>query len=292
MRCSTDPSSIAPTDDPCGGDATHMLLGSIRDGETGTREPFMDPVCKPCGESFTRRPALKARLVPLHVRIPGGAVIDVIEGHRLVTDPEHEVRCLDCGTTGSRTSFRFRTNGCSGRPESITVLRYSREFLRSGLDRSVKSAQMWWDYAVGYLRMQVEDWRVVTDHAEYSAYFTFRDREYAVKHNLLDFRFGAVKLPNRGWPEPLTSGPDRDYRQAVFYFHNRVTDSGSKYFATWTPGYVNVADRELIKLYTPESQISEVLYAPGLRSWAEMTDAVCDAFGPISDITLQTRIFE
>ncbi|MEU9050092.1 hypothetical protein AB0D37_06765 [Streptomyces sp. NPDC048384] len=291
MRCSTDPSSIAPADDPCDGDATHMLLGSTRDSETGKRESFMDPVCKPCGESYARRPALKARLVPLHVHMPESAFIEIVEGHRLVKDPEHEARCFDCGTTGSPTWFRFQTNGCSGRPESITVLRYSRDFLRSGLDRSEKSARLWWDYAVDFLHTHVEDWRVVTDHAEFSAYFTFRDREYAVKYNLLDFRFGAVKLTNRGRPEPEIINPELDpYNQAVFYFHGRMTDSGAEPFATWTPGHPNVTDRELVILYTPEGGISEVLRVPGLRGWAETTEAICDAFGPISRVKLQTRI--
>lgn len=290
MRCSTIRST--DTENTCTGNATHMLFGSIREDD-GERKPFRDPVCKPCGESYTRRPGFKARLVPLHVYTPDSAFIETVEGHRLVKDPEHEARCFDCGTAGTPTWFRFGTNGCPGRPESITVLHYSREFLQSGLDRAEKSAKAWWDYAVDYLRTPVEDWRTVTDHAQYSAFFTFRDREYGVRHNLPHFRFGAEKLGNRGRPEPeIIDGDLDDYNQAVFYFHNRVTDSGSAYFATWTPGHANIPDRELIILYTPEGAIREILRVPGLRSWAETTGAICDAFGPISHIQLQTRIYE
>ncbi|MGW3153779.1 hypothetical protein [Streptomyces sp. NPDC001089] len=292
MRCSTISSTIGPGDVPCAGEATHMLLGSIRDGESGDREPFMDPHCAPCGESFARRPALKARLVPLHVHMPESAFIEIVEGHRLIKDPEHEARCFDCGTTGSPTWFRFQTNGCPGRPESITVLRYTRE-QTEGFDMPETSARLWWDYAVDYLHMQVEDWRPVTDHAAYSAFFTFRDREYGVRYELLDFRFGAEKLSNRGRPQPEILNPELDpYNQAVFYFHGRMSDSGAEQFATWTPGHANTTDRELIILYTPEGSIKEVLRVPGVRSWAETTGAICDAFGPISRIKLQTRIYE
>ncbi|MEU1552214.1 hypothetical protein ABZ517_05755 [Streptomyces scabiei] len=293
MRCSTIPSTTVPADDPCAGEATHMLLGSTRDGEI--REPFMDPVCKPCGESFIRRPALKARIVPLHVHMPENVFIDIAEGHRLVKDPEHQARCFDCGTTGRVTWFEFQTNGCPGRPESIEVLRHSRDMLDSELDvRAAESARLWWDYAVDYLHTPVEDWRVVTDDPHYSAYFTFRDREYGVRHDLPAGRFGAEKLPNRGRPKPdiVNSALDRSYKQAVFHFHNRVTESGSAYFATWTPSQANVTDRELIILYAPEGQIVEILRVPGLRGWDETTGAICDAFGPISYVVLQTRIYE
>lgn len=56
MRCSTDPRLVASSEDPCEGDATHMLLGSIRDAESGKREPFMDPVCKLCGRPTSDGP--------------------------------------------------------------------------------------------------------------------------------------------------------------------------------------------------------------------------------------------
>ncbi|WP_411087853.1 hypothetical protein [Streptomyces sp. 061-3] len=283
MRCST----LRGTEPTCTGTATHMLIYTEPDTQDGVR----DPVCKPCGDGFVSRPRLKARIVPLHVHLQNGAFIEIIEGHRLIKDPEHEARCFDCGTTGTPTWFRFQTNGCPGRPESITVLRYSREAIDS-FERPAISAKLWWDYAVDYLHMQVEDWRPVTDHAVFSAYFTFRDREYAVQYNLLDFRFGAVKLPNRGRPQPEIINPELDpYNQAIFHFHNRVTDSGSAYFATWTPGAPAVTDREHVILYTPEGAISEVLYVPGLNPWADISAAICDAFGPISYVVLQDRIY-
>ncbi|MFV0135563.1 hypothetical protein ACLGIH_20465 [Streptomyces sp. HMX87] len=292
MRCSTISSTVAPGDEPCKKTATHLLIGSIREDE-GDRKPFRDPVCEPCGESYTRRPALRARIVPLHVHMPESAFIGIVEGHRLVKDPEHEARCYDCGTAGTPTWFQFQTNGCPGRPESITVLCQPRESYGASLDEwAPESARLWWSYAVDYLHMPIEDWRPVTE-ATYSAYFTFRDREYAVQHSMLGRRFGAVKLPNRGRPSPEIINADLDpYNQAVFSFHGRVTESGSEYFAAWTPGHANIPDRELIILYTPEGAISEVLRVPGLRSWAETTGAICDAFGPISRIKLQTRIYE
>ncbi|WP_326742854.1 hypothetical protein [Streptomyces sp. NBC_01768] len=84
----------------------------------------------------------------------------------------------------------------------------------------------------------------------HSAYFTLRDREYGLRHNLLGRRFGAVKLPNRGRHEPEITDP---YNQAVFYFHNRITESGSMYFATRTPGHADITVRELVILYPPRA---------------------------------------
>ncbi|AZM47855.1 hypothetical protein DMB38_20520 [Streptomyces sp. WAC 06738] len=269
-----------------------MLLGSLRD-EDGTREPFRDPVCKPCGESYVRRPSLKARIVPLHVHMPESVFTEIVEGHRLVKDAEREARCFDCGTTGRVNWFRFQTNGCPGRPESIEVLRFSRDMVHAELHkRATASATEWREYAVDFIHTHIEDWRVVTDDDKYSAYFTFRDREYGLRHDLPGGRFGAEKLPNRGRPKPEIINPELDYKQAVFYFHGRMTESGSEFFATWTPSHANVTDRELIILYTPEGQISEVLRVPGLRGWDETTGAICDAFGPISRVKLQTRIYE
>ncbi|MEV7902100.1 hypothetical protein [Streptomyces anulatus] len=290
MRCSTLKGMVPD----CTGTATHMLLYPDPETQAAVREP----VCQPCGQGFARRPRLKGRIVPLHVHMPRNA-LRVIEGHRLIEDAEHEARCFDCGLKGSPNWFRFQTNGCSGRPESITVLHYSREFLDSGRDMVAESARLWWDYAVDYLHMQVEDWRLVDGHAEFSAYFTFRDREYGVKYNLLDRRFGAVKLSNRGFPEPALHDVDdvEPYNQAVFYFHNRTTDSGSMYFATWTPGHPDPAARELVILYHPEGQISQILRMPapeamGDTAQIDTTHAICDVFGPISDIKFQTRIYE
>ena len=291
MRCSTLKSTDLERE--CLGTATHVMLYSMPDpaGQPGDREHFKDPVCKPCGDAYKRRPALKSRIVPLHVHMPDSSFVEIVEGHRLVSDPKHEAKCFDCGTTGSPTWFRFGTNGCPGRPESITVLRYSPEQLQS-FDRPALAARLWWDYAVDYLGMHVEDWRVVNE-ATYGAYFTFRDREYAVQHTTLDNQFGAVKLTNRGRPAPEILNPELDpYNQAVIYFHGRMTESGSESFATWTPGHANVTDRELVILYRPEGQIREVLRVPGLRGWAETTEAISDAFGPISYVKLQTRIYE
>lgn len=45
----------------CKAAATHLL--SYPDRDSGT--VYSDKVCKPCGESFTRRPALRATLAPL-----------------------------------------------------------------------------------------------------------------------------------------------------------------------------------------------------------------------------------
>ncbi|MGW1261259.1 hypothetical protein ACWD7Y_04760 [Streptomyces drozdowiczii] len=286
MRCSTVKSSVVPGDDPCQGTATHLLIAS-------SREPLRDPVCKPCGESYVRRPALQARLVPLHTFTPPSAFIDTVEGHRLVADKEHEARCFDCGTTGDVNWFRFQTNGCPGRPESIEVLYHSKDMLCAELhERAAASAAEWWDYAVNFIGAHVGDWRLVTDDEKYSAFFTFRDREYGLRHDLPGGRFGAEPLPNRGRPKPeVVDGDLRDWNQAAIYFHDRATDSGSEYFATWTPGHAKPSDRELIILYTPEGQIHEVLYVPGLWGWDMTIGAICDAFGPLRTILLRTRIY-
>ncbi|MFE5853161.1 hypothetical protein ACFQ61_08065 [Streptomyces sp. NPDC056500] len=294
MHCSTVQSTVGPGDEPCQGTATHLLIGSIRT-DAGPREPFRDPVCEPCGRGYARRPALKARVVPLHVHMPESVFIEIVEGHRLVTDPAHEARCFDCDTTGNPTWFRFQTNGCPGRPESIEVLRHSRAMLQAEPDeRATMSARVWWSYAVDFIHTPIEDWRVITEDLHYSAHFTFRDREYGLRHDLPGGRIGAEKLPNRGRPEPDIVNPELDgsYKQAVFHFHNLVTDSGSRYFATYTPGHADVTGREHVILYAPEGQISQVLYMPGLNPWAETAAAICDAFGPISYVVLQDRIYE
>ncbi|MGW6605857.1 hypothetical protein [Streptomyces sp. NPDC055036] len=291
MRCSTLQSTVVPGDDPCEGTATHILLGSTREGETGAREPFSDPVCEPCGMSLVRRPALKARIVPLHVYEPTPKFL-IIEGHRLVEDSEHGERCFDSNATGSPTWFRFQTNGCPGRPESITVLRYSREFLRSSRDMAEQSARLWWDYAVDYLHTPIEDWRTVTGHAQYSAYFTFRDREYGVRHDLPAGWFGAEKLPNRGWPAhvQINSEYAENYRKVLFHFHDRFNRYESSYFATYTPG------REDVVLHAPDGAIRAVLRVTGLNfpestHLAQVTVAVCEAFGAVADLTFQTRVY-
>ncbi|MEV6309927.1 hypothetical protein AB0M10_15180 [Streptomyces sp. NPDC051840] len=286
MRCNT----LKGTEPRCTGTATHMLLYP----DPVEQNEVRDPVCKPCGDGFVSRPRLKGRIVPLHVHATPGTFSDTIEGHRLVQDPEHEARCHDCGTTGSPNWFKLQTNGCPGRPESIEVLRHSREMLDAEpQERAAEAARLWRDYAVDYLRMWVEDWRVVADDPSYCAFFTFRDREYGVRHDLAAGRFGAEKRPNRGRPAPQLINPGLDtYSQAVFHFHDRVTDSGSEWFATWTPGRAAPADRELVILYTPEGQIAEILRVPGLWPVEEIKGAICDTFGSISSIQFQTRIYQ
>ncbi|MFF1693068.1 hypothetical protein ACFVXC_05500 [Streptomyces sp. NPDC058257] len=290
MSCSTIQSTTVPGDDPCTGSATHMLLTD----ELGP-DKALEPVCKPCGESYTRRPALKARLVPLHVHQWLPEFLEIIEGHRLIEDAESEARCFDCGTRNRLNWFRFQTNGCPARPESIEVMRHSRNMLQAEESvRAAMSARVWWSYAVEFVGVPVGDWRVVTDDPHYSAFFTFRDREYGLRHDLPAGRFGAEKLPNRGRPEPKIGNRELDdtYKQVVFYFHDRITDSGSSFFATWTPSHADVTARELVILYSPEGRISEVLRIPGLHTFPETTAAICDAFGPISDVLLKDRIYE
>ncbi|PNE43390.1 hypothetical protein [Streptomyces noursei] len=295
MRCSTKRSPDMNRE--CLGTATHLLMYPLatKNEQPGDRKDYREPVCKPCGESYAQRPGVKARMVPLHIHTPESLFIETVEGHRLVEDAQHEARCFDCGTGNRVNWFRFQTNGCPQRPESIEVLRHSRDMLDSELDvRAAEAARLWWDYAVDYLHTHIGDWRVVTDHPHYCAYFTFRDREYGVRHDLPAGRFGAEKLPNRGRGEPVIRNPELDasYKQAVFYFHTRITESGSRYFATYTPGHADVTDREYVILYTPGGQISEALRIPGLRPWIEISGAICDAFGPISDVILQTRVSE
>ncbi|MBL1115371.1 hypothetical protein JK364_23660 [Streptomyces sp. 110] len=234
-------------------------------------------------------------MVPLHVHMPENVFIEIVEGHRLVKDPEHEARCFDCGTTGSPTWFRFQTNGCSGRPESIDHLALSRETNRMDQwGRAKESASLWHDYATYDIGLPFGDWRPVQNDINTCATFTFRDREYRLRYDLPGYRIVAEKLPNRGRPEPEIINPELDasYKQVVFNFHGRMTDSGFEQFATWTPSHANVTDRELVILYTPEGRVSEVLRVPGLRPWAETTGAICDAFGPISRVKFQTRVYE
>ncbi|MEW1922200.1 hypothetical protein [Streptomyces sp. NPDC088360] len=290
MRCSVSDSSPSLTDG-CLGTATHLVLGSVR--EEDTRTPFRDPVCEPCANAYTQQASFRARVVPLHVYEPDSMFAEIIEGHRLVKDEKHEARCHDCGTTGSPNWFRFQTNGCRARPESIEVVSLSRDARREEREaRAAGSARLWWGYAVEYLHTHVEDWRPVTDHDVYCAFFTFRDREYGLTYNEADPRIKAVKLPNRGRPEPEIDNPELDYEQAVFYFHGRMNDSGSEPCAIWTPGHANVTDRELVILYTPEGRIHEALRIPGLRTWAETVGAICDAFGPIRTVILRDYINE
>ena len=294
MRCSTLRSSVTSADDPCTGEATHLLLGSLRD-EDGTREPFADPVCKPCGESYTRRPALAARIVPLHVHEPNPQFL-IIEGHRLIKDPEHGERCYDCGRTGTEAEFKVSLlHGCPARPESVDHLALTGDSIWAEKNqRATESARLWYHEAAYVLGMGIEDWRVVHNHPITAAHFTFRDREYRLKFDLAGYRICAEKLENRGRPAPdmLNTQYRENYKQVVFHFHDLLNKYESTYFATYTPG------REDVILYAPEGSISAVLRVEldgtGTREWrlGVVTDAVCDTFGAIADLTFQTRIYE
>ncbi|MFD4949559.1 hypothetical protein ACFWNT_45535 [Streptomyces sp. NPDC058409] len=64
----------------------------------------------------------------------------------------------------------------------------------------------------------------------------------------------------------------------------------STYFATYTPG------REDVILHAPEGQVCAVLRLTGLTRpgdpLTEVTDAVCDTFGAVADITFEAHIYE
>ncbi|WP_030894329.1 hypothetical protein [Streptomyces sp. NRRL F-5053] len=294
MLCSTTLSTAAPGGETCQAPATHLLIDSVRTDEE-TREPLSHPVCKPCGESFERRQKFRAHMVPLHIHTRTPAIKNIVQGHRLIDHPEHESQCYDCGRTDSDTVFKFSMlHGCPARPESLDHLALTGDACR--LDRNARaeqSARMWFHEAAHVLGMGIGDWRPVHNHPVTAAYFTFRDREYRLKFDLAGYRMFAEKLENRGRPEPEIINPEHreTYKQVVFHFYNLITESGSVYFATYTPG------REDVILYAPEGQISAVLRFPDLDGTregrlAEVEDAVVDTFGAISDLLFQTRIYE
>lgn len=171
----------------------------------------------------------------------------------------------------------------------------SRELPKPDTDQALtldELASLWWKYTTHELGMGIGDWRPIKNHSHFAATFTFRDREYALRHSQNGTYVWAEKLENRGQPRPdeVNTQYRETYKQAVFHFHRLVTDSGSMYFATYTP------DREDVILYASEGQVSAVLRLTGLTRpgdpLAEVTDAVCDAFGAIADITFQNRIYE
>lgn len=279
MRCSTLRS--ADMDDECLGTATHLMLSSIRNAEDGERSHHRDPVCEPCGRSYERRPAYKARIVPLYIHDPLPAFTDVVEGHRLVDHPFE--RCHDCLLPGGITQFRFSMlHGCPARPESIDHLALTREaVMRDANGRAAESARLWFEEAAYTQNMAIEDWRPVLNHRSTCAYFTFRDLRYRVKYDLPGYRIAAEKLKNRGLPPPVTLNPEhrQNYKAVAFRFYDLVSR-----YATYTPG------REDISLHAPEGQISSVLRLNGLNlpestHLAQATDAVCDAFGAIAQVT-------
>lgn len=290
MRCSTIPSTTAPGDDLCEGTATHLLLTD----ELGP-DKALESVCKPCGESYVRRPALRARIVPLHVHRPTPLFKDIAGGHRLIDHPFHEAACHDCMRLGSVEYFRQGRDkglhGCRFRPESVT----SRELPATNEPSTTLNAlaSRWWKYVTHEIGMGIGDWHPMKDNADFAATFTFRDREYGLRHTLNGTYVWAEKLENRGRPLPENISPELQdsYRQVVFRFYDLINKYENTYFATYTPG------REDVVLYTPEGAIRAVLRFPDLegtrdRCLAVVKDAVCDTFGAIAEIQYQTRIYQ
>lgn len=287
MRCSTAKGTDVERD--CLGTATHMVVGSIRD-EDG-REPFRDPVCEPCGRAYERRPALRARIVPLHIYRPVPP-IEIWGGHRLIEHGKGNEQCFDCQKIGPRRVFTVGRNGCPARPESVslTIQQHEGRFGDKPA-RAKASAEVFRAY-ITRIGLWIEDWRPVTDHPTYCAYFTFREREYGLKYDLAAHRMAAEKLDNRGRPEPelLDVQYGDNPEQVVFRFHNMVNKYESSYFATYTPG------REDVILHAPEGQIVAVLRLTGFNRPGnpldEVTDAVCDAFGAIESLQFKDWIYE
>ncbi|MFJ3270942.1 hypothetical protein [Streptomyces sp. NPDC086776] len=287
MRCST----LRGTEPKCTGTATHMLIYT----ELDTQAVVRDPVCKPCGDGFVSRPRLKGRIVPLHIHNPVPEFVDIIEGHRLVEDPVLGTSCHDCLRPGTVTEFKFSMlHGCVARPESLDHLALTGDAtMRDANGRAEESARLWFKEAAYDLGMTIEDWRPVLNHPVTCATFTFRDREYRVKYDRGGYRIFAEKLENRGRPAPARINPEHfdNYKQVVFHFYGLINKYESTCFATYTPG------REDVILYHPEGLIRAVLRITGLNfpestHLAQVTEAVCDAFGAVADLTFQTRIYE
>ncbi|MEV5264762.1 hypothetical protein [Streptomyces werraensis] len=250
-------------------------------------------MCEPCGKEFIRRGAYEAMLVRLEVHKPLPKFI-IVAGHRLVEDAEHGERCFDCGRTGTETVFKFSMlHGCRARPESVDHLALTGDIVREAANaRAEESARLWYAEAAYHLGMPVNDWRTVINHESTCATFTVGDDAYRLRYGLAGHRITAEKLPNRGMGEPeVINGEGRkNHKQVVFRFHYLVSKYETDYFATYTPG------REDVILYAPEGQIVAVLRLAGLtrpeEPLAEVTDAVCDACGPIYSLTFQDRIYQ
>ncbi|MEU3979694.1 hypothetical protein AB0F77_06200 [Streptomyces sp. NPDC026672] len=293
MRCSTLQSR---DDGTCTGTATHLMIYSTPDidGEQGARTQHTDPVCEPCGDAYKRRPFYKARIVPLHIFSPVPAFKDIVKGHRLVDHPEHESQCHDCGRTGSVEQFKLsKLHGCPARPESVNSRELPQADVSSDASRNELAAR-WWKYVTHEVGMGIGDWRKITDDRLAVASFTFRDREYVLLHSPSMPYVWAEKLENRGrpWPDEINPEYRVNYKQVVFHFHDLLNRYENTYFATYTPG------REDVVLHAPEGAIIAVLRVEldgtGTREWRlrVVTDAVCDTFGAIADLTFQTRIYE
>lgn len=292
MQCHTQPKG----NPRCEGIATHLLIYHLPSTDiTPSVEPRQTaPVCKPCGQEFVRRDTYPAELVRLHEYTPLPKFL-IIEGHRLVDDAEHGARCYDCGRTDSEAAFRLSMlHGCRARPESVDHLRLSGDIVwQDSNTRAEESARLWFDEAAYTLGMPVGDWHTVFNHPSTCATFTVGDDSYRVVFGLAGHRITAEKLENRGKPAPELINPEEQdrYKQVVFRFHHLVNKYESTYFATYTPG------RQDVILYAPEGAICAVLRFPDLEGTRErrlrvVTDAVCDTFGPISDITFRQRIYQ
>ncbi|MFK0154098.1 hypothetical protein ACIQVK_18755 [Streptomyces sp. NPDC090493] len=217
----------------------------------------------------------------------------IVKGHRLVENSEHGERCHDCGRTGSAEQFKLsKLHGCPARPESVNSRELPQADVSSGTTGD-ELASRWWKYVTHDVGMGIGDWRPIKDDRLTVATFTFGDREYALLHSPSVPYVWAKKLENRGRPEPKTISPGHrgNYKQVVFRFCHLVTKYENTYFCTYTPG------REDVILYAPEGQIVAVLRVEldgtgtGERRLGVVTDAVCDAFGAIADLTYQTRMY-
>ncbi|MFI6697162.1 hypothetical protein ACIBLA_36545 [Streptomyces sp. NPDC050433] len=221
----------------------------------------LEPVCKPCGESYVRRPALRARIVPLHVHRTTPLFKGIAGGHRLIDHPFHEAACHDCLLLGSVEHFRQGRikglHGCRFRPESVT----SRDLPVTNQPFTTldELASRWLKYVTHEIGMGIGDWHPIKDNSDFAATFTFRDREYGLQHTLSGTYVWAEKRENRGQPMPEIISPELQdsYKQVVFRFYDLINKYESTYFATYTPG------REDVILYTPEGRDPRCSALPG-----------------------------
>ncbi|MFH9731805.1 hypothetical protein [Streptomyces sp. NPDC017260] len=270
-----------------------MLIYSTPDAddEPGAQSRHTEPVCEPCGQGFVRRPYYRAKMVPLTVLEPLPKFM-LAGGHRLIeTGRAGEETCYDCRLTGTLTSFTTGRNGCRARPESLFLSIWQNQASNgSQAERATASAKHFFDYATR-IGLPVGDWRPVTDDPGICATFTFRDLAYGLKYGLARHHISAEKLDNCGYGKPEEIGDPKNYKQVAFRFHHRVYESGSADFCTYTPG------RQDVILYTPEGSIRAVIRITGPdepepRRLLHVTDAVCDAFGPIATTQYKTSIYE
>lgn len=163
---------------------------------------------------------MAAQIVPLHIYIPAPAFKNLTGGHRLIDHPFHEAQCFDCLKIGSSTVFTAGVDGCPARPESLRLSIVQHEAAsQDAVERAEASAGLYRKFADRIL-LPIDDWRALTNHPTYCAYFTFRDREYGVKYGMGYHRLAAEKLPNRGQPEPERVNVQwkEAYKQVVLRF--------------------------------------------------------------------------